>query len=309
MTGVGQAKGLSASRGYMMRAAAVLLAIIGVAVVQVVPLAVTIARGGPEQLAYSLTFLGLLLCVPLFALAVTLIRRSRRHLAVSAEEAMRDDPRPPVLYLRSFKSDKRAARLDFGGFGPWFWLWPAGIYAMAREWRGSSEEEYWSAALAEIGPPIALGAPGQLPFRGAARLYASQEDWRDVVLNFARKASLVVVLAGMTDALMWEIHHVAGCVARRKLIFLLSNDRKDYEGFRAALHREMGIDAGERPPVAHRMNTCAVLRLTDDGQPEVLPVWGASRTNVATALAPVVQAAGPELPPSSTREGVALNPA
>lgn len=287
----------SVGLGYALRALGVLSAVIGFVIsqaswiiVRVETPARTVAQLGGEKSFDGGLFIVAIVCgTPFLLAAVILVRRSRRHLAPSGEEVMRRDSRPPVVYLRSFSADKRTARQRFGGFGPWIFLWPAAFYVIRQEWRGSSEEEDWSAALSKVGPPIALGAPGQLPFRGVGRIYVTGDAWRDVVLDFVQRAALVVVLGGETEALWWEIRQVVASEAREKLIFLLPNRRRRYEAFRDALRRELAVDPGDHPNVFHRLDVCGVLRFRADGESEVLPVWGASRTNIIAAVQPLIE--------------------
>ena len=118
------------------------------------------------DVSFSVIGIGLMLVI------MALFRRSRRHEAVSAAQAMADDPRPPVLYLRSFQDDG-SVLLDDQGL--------PGMQALTRATSPTSSEEELARILEQIGPVVAIGKPGEkLPELGAARLYVSHEEWQAV---------------------------------------------------------------------------------------------------------------------------------
>lgn len=103
-------------------------------------------------------------------------RRKQAAAAPSAE-------RPPVVYLRSFDDDHVAGRL-----------------------RGDrTEEEALVAALAHIGPVVAVARPGEtLPMAGAHRTRLGDAVWQEEVAALLRRASLVVLRTGGSPGLRWE---------------------------------------------------------------------------------------------------------
>lgn len=223
---------------------------------------------------------------PFFRLALPLLRRSRRLAVPSAEVLLAADQRPPVLYLRSFDQDERASDVDWDVGSNTLLLsafWPLALYRLIKESRGSSEEDHWTSAMARVGPVIAIGAPGQLPFSGAARIYVDDKDWQERVLNLMRRAELVVVVGGVTDGLWWEISQALRSSPER-LVFMLPNDTHAYEAFRLRLGRELGVEIGDRPRVQHALTVCGLVRLAGAGATEVVPVWGSSRTSITMAF-------------------------
>jgi hypothetical protein len=224
---------------------------------------------------------------PVMFLAIGLVRRSRRYTE-SASRVLARDPRAPVLYLRSFDADERAAKVDIGESAKLAVMWPFAITQFIRELRGDTEEEYWTTALTKIGPPVAIGTPGKRPFRGAARIYVSDDRWQETVRELAAEAALVVILGGVTQGLQGEVTYVTHSLPRSKVIFLLPNDPDAFAAFAATIRGAGGIDVGDHPKVAHRRMVCAVLRVRNDSRPEILPVWGASRESVGIALRPVI---------------------
>ncbi len=102
-----------------------------------------------------------------FSGGVGCYRLGRKLKAESAEEILARDPRPPVLYLRSFHTDAKAAttvkepripftpQLGIGGLG--------------------TEEEQLAMVLDRIGPCVAIGQPGELlPTKLGAPVLLSQ---------------------------------------------------------------------------------------------------------------------------------------
>ena len=165
---------------------------------------------------FNESVLYLLLSVLMLLLAAALAwlyRRSRRHEAPGAAQAMAADPRAPVLYLRSFRDDGRALMLDSG--------WPRVQAVLGALMPGSAEEEL-ADALAGIGPVIAIGKPGEpLPELGAARLYVGHDVWQAEVNALMQKAALVVVRVGASPGVLWEINQVLENLPRERLVLVL----------------------------------------------------------------------------------------
>lgn len=147
------------------------------------------------------------------AAALWLYRRSRQHEARSAAKSMADDPRPPVLYLRSFQDDGRMLLTDQGG-------------AVAQKLFGAftptSAEEELASTLERIGPVVAIGKPGEpLPELGAARLYVGHDVWQAEVNALMRQAALVVVRVGASPGVLWEINQALEHLPRERLVLVL----------------------------------------------------------------------------------------
>lgn len=150
---------------------------------------------------------------------VWLHRLGRRLRAPSAEERLARDPRPPVLYLRSFRADSKAARHTSGSLIP--------LYGVA------TEEEQVAMAVDCIGPLLAIGQPGErLPQLGASRIYVGDSSWQAKVRELIRSSALVLLRVGQTEGLRWE---VGTCVREgdpERTVFLLPKKRKVYDEFR-----------------------------------------------------------------------------
>lgn len=67
--------------------------------------------------------------------------------------------------------------------------------------------------LNRIGPVLEIGRPGEkLGTTGSARLYVADDDWQSIAGELMERARLVVIRAGNTPGLRWELERV-----RRKL--------------------------------------------------------------------------------------------
>ncbi len=173
--------------------------------------------GAAARVPTTLTLLFVLLAIAFVftELAVYLVRTwwQVNHQA-TVEEAMKHDPRPPILYLRPFKADG----IRFSSFRVWadranrF----VGSLNINRMMDSENEpptslragEELIVSLIDLLGPVVAIGKPGErVPPVGAARLYLGDE-WRDVVRDYMKKSQLVILFAGSTTHFAWEIGHL-----------------------------------------------------------------------------------------------------
>lgn len=164
-----------------------------------------------DRLLYALVFFS---CFAfLFFLVVKFHRISRSLLQKSAEEAMKYDTRPHVLYLRPFQADS--------------------TMSTKGQALGLTEEEQWTYVLSEIGPVIALECPWEsTKSPGAARLTAKESNWQQLVQDHLTAAQLTVIRVGSTEALKWEMEQAKELVKPEKLIFLLPSRREfNFEEF------------------------------------------------------------------------------
>ena len=143
-------------------------------------------------------------CIVLGLLAVLV---SGKFDALSAEELLRRDPRPPVLYLRSFEQDRAFAA-------------PSGLELQMR------------FGVSGIGPLVGLGRPGdRMPIIGVPRLYAKSTNWEQQVSDWLHQAALVVIRAGLSDGLDWELGEIGRCVAPQRIVVIPGRSKKVWNGF------------------------------------------------------------------------------
>jgi hypothetical protein len=123
----------------------------------------------------------------------------RRWRTPSAEFLARHDGPRPILYLRSFLDDGSSLKAG----KPW------GLSHGVDSWRNDSVERRLAKALGRVGPLVAVGRPGDtLPPLGAARLYLGDEHWQAVVSDLLARCQFVVLHAGGTAGLQWEMDAV-----------------------------------------------------------------------------------------------------
>jgi hypothetical protein len=168
----------------------------------------------------------------MFGTAVNCVRHGRKLQTPSVEEIMRKDYRRPVLYLRPFARDSRAAGAEI-------------VYdGQTRGWLITrTEEEQMVHVLQTIGPVIAIGKPGDpLPELGAARRYLKPgEEWQDVIEEWMAQASVVVLHAGTGQGLLWELQLAKHKLSHEQLLILLSSDDKEYLLFKKSVENLCSI--------------------------------------------------------------------
>jgi hypothetical protein len=180
------------------------------------------AAGDPEE-----NFGAALLCTVMFILGLLMHFRGRRHAAranIFDPKSSIDDVRPQVLYLRSFRTDTSTS----------FKALAVGL---------SSHEEQLADVLRPFGTLIAIGKPGEpLPLPGAARMYASDAEWKSIVLERMSVAPLIVIRASTSRGLLWEVEQAIQTLPPHKIVFFIMDmSMKDYHQFAARVREELGL--------------------------------------------------------------------
>jgi hypothetical protein len=108
---------------------------------------------------------------------------------------------PPILYLRSFSFDERAASQS-----RWFERFTK---VLGYPLQDDSEEMKVVRAMRAFAPVIAIGRPGEgQPPPGALRFYVRDDLWQDKVKAVAPLCRLIVLATGAGAGLHWEIRHL-----------------------------------------------------------------------------------------------------
>jgi hypothetical protein len=160
--------------------------------------------------------LAVIITLSMMWVGVLLYWRGREYADKAVAKRVISDSKPDVLYLRAFGTD------------PSFW-------ATMNVWSGwLTEEEQLGEVLQPFGDLVAIGKPGEtLPTPGAARLYASDDEWKKVVTDQMQTARLIVIRAGISGGLLWELKEVVQVVNPKKLLILILHmGKKDYESFK-----------------------------------------------------------------------------
>jgi hypothetical protein len=124
--------------------------------------------------------------VPFAYVGWKFVRLGRRLRSPSVKALLARDRRAPVIYLRSFEFDKR-------------------IVGKKRV------EERNTMMLNHLGPVITVAKPGEkLPQLGAARIAFDNGSWQAGVQDLIQSSQLIVLQAGGSQGLRWEMNQVFG---------------------------------------------------------------------------------------------------
>ena len=166
-----------------------------------------------------------------------LIWRGRQYAAQASAKRIITDATSHVLYLRAFRSDPSTAKQVFSHTFDYLNL------LLGLE----SEEEQLAEVLLPFGELIAIGRPGEsLPTPGAARIYTSDEQWKDVVKRQIQAAQLVVIRAAAGENVFWELTQAVKILNPQKLLILCLNMKvRDYESFRTRANSILDVPLPE----------------------------------------------------------------
>jgi hypothetical protein len=141
----------------------------------------------------------------LVALGAIGFRVTRRLGSIEAHRMMLRDPRPPVLYLRSFGDDR--LKLMTATLGR------SSLIERFTPRRFDAFEEVLVRYLSLRGPVIAVNPPGtKLPPLGAARETIDSADWQSAIAGWMGQCALIVFVAPpgqVTQGLLWELQTVS----------------------------------------------------------------------------------------------------
>lgn len=144
--------------------------------------------------------------------SVVFFTRAVRARQPSIAELREQDKRRPILLLRSFRDDRLVAPRPRHYL---FW-----VINTARRF-----EQAIAGSFQTFGPLIAIGEPGEkLPPIGAARTYLSDQDWQQAVLGWIEESLLIVMIAGSTQWIRWELHRILEKDRSRHLVILMPPD-------------------------------------------------------------------------------------
>jgi hypothetical protein len=174
---------------------------------QAFPQGSTVALGAgqaptPVQNVASSLMVGAFILV---ALGAIVFRSARRLGSIRARQLMLRDPRPPILYLRSFGDDR--LKLKTATLGR-----PSLIERFTPR-RFDTFEEVLVRHLSGYGPVIAINAPGtRLAPLGAARETIDSADWQAAVATWMAQSRLIVFAtppSQVNQGLRWELEAVS----------------------------------------------------------------------------------------------------
>ena len=208
--------------------------------------------------------------VLLLFLAVSLatIKQGRQMRVRDGARVLAEDARAPIVYLRPFDADGAQIAKS----------WSSRVRMSFWDQYGMTYEERLARILREVGPFVAVGDPTEdLPLLGAARLYAADESWQMTVDELTDRAGVVLLQAGASEGLAWEVHHVVALGAPERVILSLPLEAKRKEGSRRkrydAFRRRFG-DVFPRP-LPESIGHCQFAYFDADWTPRLLGERGA----------------------------------
>jgi len=147
------------------------------------------------------------------SLAFIMFLYARSQFQPSAEKLLEIDKRSPVLFLRSFRDDEEYKN-----------------YLNAdSSFVDYSLESRIADHFFQSGPFIAVGAPkGQHIAIGAARATLADAEWQGKVVEWMDSALLIVVLAGITSWIEWELKKVIERGHAHKLILCFPQSKPNW---------------------------------------------------------------------------------
>jgi hypothetical protein len=246
---------------------------VAVAAVPLLGIGLVFFAGGATNLVYPFATLGVLVAGAAIRAGGRFRATSRRRLAANAVHALVADPRAPVLYLRSFDTDRAVGHVGESGSEARFSGVPLATSTNLAQTR-YTEEEQLAHALSHIGPVIAIGRPGEaMPFGGAARLYVGPAAWQGVVIDLLSRSSLVVIGFTGNPGVLWELREALDRVDPARLVLLITTGVADYdktrertaELFRVPLPVPVVVSAGYHTTIR------GAILFADDWTPSIVP--------------------------------------
>lgn len=159
--------------------------------------------------------------------ALFLGRSSYRHFKRRHGGSFSDDDldhKEPVLFLRPFEQDSGwDGAVAFNVYRPSTWrkfpLSPTNMTALYLELTGRlSLEQVLAHVVRKTGPLVAIGEPGSPPILGARNLYVGDDNWQQQVRDLAARSRLVVLTAGTSEGVLWEVEAMVDTVPPSRFI-------------------------------------------------------------------------------------------
>ena len=141
---------------------------------------------------------------------------AQHYFRPNYQTLIRLDPRPPVLFLRSFVDDSNTNAasgvnnvlnaLGFAGYNFFDY----------------SFEDRLGFHFSPFGPFIAVTGPKKEEPVGAVRLGLTNEEWQNKIVGLMEESRLIVVLAGVGKSLAWELEALDRGEHIPKTLFIFS---------------------------------------------------------------------------------------
>lgn len=212
----------------------------------------------------------------------------KRIELVDGLEMMKSDPRPPVLFIRSFANEKRTS-MATGVVSRWIENFKnsEGVYLfhVPPEFSGKwdnrkslkkshlgfksmwDEQMIFSEFFEFIGPYVSIKRPDELledSSFGAASIEPIGLSWKMLVTELMEKAVIIVVEAGNTNSLIWEVEQIVERCKARKLLLILPHRQHEYDEFCRLTHSVFP------QPLPHERPKSRLIMFDDYWTPKVL---------------------------------------
>jgi hypothetical protein len=185
-----------------------------------------------------------LVAVPSMLAYAALGRRARRHYATQERDLALADTRPPILFLRSFRSDAERLPEVPSPHDPTRDSWDT----TGQRW---SVEETLVAELRRHGPVLAIGDPrDSLPKAGAVRLYVPDAVWQQAVARLVDDAAITVVRVASSAGVDWELGHTLSSAPDRTILVTVGADGVPFlpQAYADLRDKMQNIASAELPP-------------------------------------------------------------
>ena len=155
-----------------------------------------------------------LLIVPV---GIRYLIKGRELVADDVYEASMKDQRRPVIYLRSFASDKQRSKslVDLvGSASSGLFYSPSIELKIFQGFPGNFKRKF--------GPYIGIAEPGDFPpCLGTSKCYVDDKDWKRAMLWMLEKSQLAVVRIGLGDGIFWELAVVLLLFPRERILLVI----------------------------------------------------------------------------------------
>lgn len=176
---------------------------------------VSLPGGLQVDIPIALPIVGIgLIGLLLFYVGKRMRERGQKLLQPTADELLVVDKRRPIVYLRSFSHDVLETSTQRG--------FPDIDSVMSKSWEKRVRfETVLADRLIKWGPVVAIGRPKEAEtLLGASRKYFSDKDWQTGISKWMDQARLIVLMAGATPGLRWELKEIIKAGHASKLVVL-----------------------------------------------------------------------------------------
>ncbi len=240
--------------------------------------------------------------IPLVLAGIELLRRGWRYdQMVAARPTAAFEPAESVLYLRSFEDD---GSFLVGGLRRFLFWWVLTDF-----------EQDVTSVVRRFGPVVAVGEPGErLPYLGAVRIYFDQSEWKGEVAARMAVAKLVVMKAGTSAGLWWELEQALRLCAPERVAILVTGSPRKIGPFLEELESRVGheLSSSHRPSLWEHIWTWwlgSVITFDSRLHPHAQPILWSPLGGLSNPLMPYRRSISRAFQLALQRNGVPWPPA